>query len=88
MRYTPQSLEEITLSIEQLRGRWRVPAGIVRYELKRAGIKLVPIPRKPADGVKLQDILDFEKQVRTGLIRSGIRPKDAPPFRIIPELAK
>jgi hypothetical protein len=87
MRYTPQLLEDPKLSIEQLRGRWRVPAGIVRFELKKAGIKLVPIPRKPVDGARLRDILDFEEQVKAGIISSGIRPNpsnDEPPLRIVP----
>jgi hypothetical protein len=87
MRYTAQSLEDLALSIEQLRGRWRLPAGIVRHELKKAGIKLVPIPRRPADGALLRDVLDFEEQVRQGIISSGIRPsppKGTAPFRVVP----
>jgi hypothetical protein len=64
----------------------RLPAGIVRFELKRAGIKLVPVPKKPSDGALLRDVLGFEEQVRAGIIPSGIRPnppKDAPPLRVV-----
>jgi hypothetical protein len=64
-----------------------LPACFARIELKRAGIKLVKIPRKPTDGALLRDVLDFEEQVRAGIISSGIRPgppKDAPPLRVIP----
>jgi hypothetical protein len=78
--------EEPRLTIDRLSNRWRLPACFVRIELKRAGIKLVPIPRKPAQGAKLRDILDFEEQVRAGLIQSGIRPnppKDAPVLRVL-----
>jgi hypothetical protein len=34
----------------------------------------------------LRDVLDFEEQVRAGIIPSGIRPnppKDAPPLRVV-----
>jgi hypothetical protein len=79
--------EDPALTIERISARWRLPACFARIELKRAGIKLVKIPRKPADGAKLRDILDFEEQVRQGIISSGIRPnppKDTPPLRVIP----
>jgi hypothetical protein len=83
--------EEPALTIERISARWRLPACFARIELKRAGIKLIKIPRKPIDGAKLSDVLAFEQQVREGLISSGIRPaapKDAPPLRVIPHPKK
>jgi hypothetical protein len=82
-----QESEEEALSIQALAIRWRLPAPIVRYELKRAGIKLTSLPRKPADGAFLRDVLALEEQVRAGIIASGIRlspPKDAPLLRVVP----
>jgi hypothetical protein len=86
-RQIVQVPEEPKLTIERLSQRWRLPAYFVRYELKRAGIRLIQVPRKPVDGARLSDVLAFEQQVREGIISSGIRPnspKDAPPLRVIP----
>jgi hypothetical protein len=81
----PPPFKEEKLTIERLTHRWRRPAFWVRHELKQAGIRLVPVRRKPADGARLSDVLAFEQQVREGLISSGIRPN--PPkdqdFRVL-----
>jgi hypothetical protein len=87
--FSPDSAQdEPRISIEQLRARWRLPAFIVRHELKRAGIKLVPVPRKPSQGALFRDVIALEEQVRQGIIQSGIRPnppKDAPSLRVMPD---
>jgi hypothetical protein len=61
----PEPPDRIVLDLQKVGRRWSgVDALTVEAELKRAGIELVDIARKPKKGVRLSDLLAFEEQWR------------------------
>jgi hypothetical protein len=61
----PIPIEEQKLSYQQIATRWGIPSSYVKLTLQRGGVPVVPVERSPVPGVKLVDLLEFEKRLRT-----------------------
>jgi hypothetical protein len=60
----PPPPEETILDFYKVARRWKSAPIVVESQLEKAGIEFVPVPQKLKKGVRLSDLLEFERHWR------------------------